>query len=214
MSGANSSTRNGYKRPRLKSIWFNMRNRCYNPNVPSFRTYGALGIRICEEWMNFEVFAAWAASSGYRDNLTIERKDNDKGYEPGNCTWIPKQEQSLNQRTNVRIRAFGEEKTKSEWAKDPRCVVSVATLHYRLIQGRNPEEAITSPEWTNLKRSTVNGRHMVVSAFGEQKITAQWAKDPRCQVKADTLDQRLRDGWKPERAIATPTLIKYRPVKD
>jgi hypothetical protein len=214
MPESNSTSRNGYKRPRLKSIWFNMRNRCYNANVSSFRTYGAMGVRVCADWLDYAKFEAWAIASGYRDDLTIERKDFDGHYEPDNCCWIPKREQSANQRTNVRIRAFGEEKTKSEWAKDPRCVVSVATLHYRLKEGREPEEAMTSPEWSNLKRSTPRGRHAVVHAFGEEKIVAQWAKDPRCGVSADTLHQRLQDGWEAERAIATPTLTKYRPHKE
>ena len=61
--------------------------------------HGAKGITICDEWLsNFEVFQEWALANGYKDNLTIERKDNLLGYCPNNCTWITIQEQAINRR--------------------------------------------------------------------------------------------------------------------
>lgn len=43
---------------------------------------------MCREWDRFESFRDWALASGYQDNLTIDRKDNDGNYEPSNCQWI------------------------------------------------------------------------------------------------------------------------------
>ena len=54
---------------------------------------------MCDEWRyDFWAFADWAMENGYRDGLTIDRKDNDKGYSPDNCRWITRYEQNQNKR--------------------------------------------------------------------------------------------------------------------
>ena len=77
--------------------WANMKSRCTNPNVPTYESYGGRGITICAEWMYFENFLA---DMGERPsaNYTLERKDNEGNYEPGNCGWATYAEQSLNKR--------------------------------------------------------------------------------------------------------------------
>ncbi|MDE6911097.1 MAG: hypothetical protein K2P44_11570 [Lachnospiraceae bacterium] len=71
------------QRDRLRRIWSDMKARCYNPASDSFRNYGARGITVCREWKNdFTAFSVWAMEHGYRQNLSIDRIDNDKGYEP------------------------------------------------------------------------------------------------------------------------------------
>ena len=75
-----------------------MKQRCTNPNTKDYRYYGAKGIQVCDEWKEFENFFYWAMANGYKDGLTIERKDNDKNYEPSNCTWIPANRQQRNTR--------------------------------------------------------------------------------------------------------------------
>jgi hypothetical protein len=90
---------------RIKCIWSNMKSRCYNPKNDGYKNYGARGIKICEEWLNPMNFVNWALENGYKDSLTIERKDVNKGYEPENCIWIPKSQQPLNTRkTNRRVK--------------------------------------------------------------------------------------------------------------
>lgn len=83
---------------RLYGVWQSMKSRCSNPNVEGFKNYGGRGIQVCAEWLDYEVFRAWAIEAGYRKGLTIERKDNDGDYCPANCKWIPKEKQSKSTR--------------------------------------------------------------------------------------------------------------------
>lgn len=78
--------------------------RCYNEKNKSYKNYGGRGIKMCDEWRNNpKSFLDWAYESGYRKDLTIERIDVDGDYCPENCTWITKEEQQKNKRSNVKI---------------------------------------------------------------------------------------------------------------
>lgn len=130
----------GLSKTRLYRIRTMMIARCENENFPSHRNYGERGIKICDEWRNdAAVFVAWALANGYRDNLTIERKDNDLGYCPENCTWIPLADQASNTRQNRKLTAFGETKTLTAWSRDPRCIVTFRGL---LDRANHPERGL------------------------------------------------------------------------
>lgn len=94
--------KHGYTDTRLYRIWGNMKTRCFNQRNRAYKWYGALGVTVCPDWLNFENFSRWALASGYQDNLTIERKNPYGNYEPSNCTWIPISEQRRNQRRSKR----------------------------------------------------------------------------------------------------------------
>lgn len=93
-----SMTKHGQYKSRLHRIWNTMKNRCQNPNVHNYESYGGRGITVCDEWQRFEPFYEWAMSNGYRDHLTLDRKDNFAGYSPDNCRWATMKEQQNNKR--------------------------------------------------------------------------------------------------------------------
>ena len=95
-----------------------MKQRCYNPNKPQYKDWGGRGITICDEWLNdFMAFYDWAMSNGYQDNLTIDRIDNNKGYEPSNCRWVDHKIQNRNKRNNRNYTINGETHCLTEWCE-------------------------------------------------------------------------------------------------
>lgn len=99
----------GLCRTRLHTIWSNMKTRCYNSNNRAFKWYGAVGIKICDEWLNdFGYFYKWAIDNGYNDNLTIDRIDPFGNYCPENCRWITRAEQRKTTRRYVLNHGFNE----------------------------------------------------------------------------------------------------------
>lgn len=113
--------KHGMSGDRLYSIWLDMRDRCNNSKVDSYKHYGGRGIKVCDEWNasdGFIPFRDWALSNNYDDKLTIDRIDNNKGYFPDNCRWVTIKEQALNTRRNHRITFNGKTLTISEWAEE------------------------------------------------------------------------------------------------
>lgn len=89
-------------RARLWSSYKDMKRRCLNPEDKSYKRYGARGIGVCPEWIDsFQSFCSWALRNGYRDDLQIDRIDNNADYCPENCRWVTAAENSRNCRNNV-----------------------------------------------------------------------------------------------------------------
>jgi hypothetical protein len=85
----------GLKGTRIHRIWTNMKTRCYNEKSPSFKNYGAKGIRVCRAWRkSFQAFLDYMGPLPGPDYV-IGRIRHDKNYEPGNCRWITGSENSI-----------------------------------------------------------------------------------------------------------------------
>lgn len=91
---------------RLYSIWGDIKGRCYRENNVRFSDYGGRGIVVCDEWKDdFQAFQEWSMNNGYRDELSIDRINNDKGYSPDNCRWTTSVEQNRNKRVHKNSRS-------------------------------------------------------------------------------------------------------------
>lgn len=152
---SDSHKSHGYSYSRLYRIYYSMRARCYNPNHRAYEEYGGRGITICDECMGdngFIAFRDWAESNGYNDNLSIDRKDNNKGYFPGNCKWSTDKEQLNNRRDNHLITYKGKTHTASEWGDITG--VGRDNIYCRLQKGWSIERTLTTPVNKRKKSST------------------------------------------------------------
>ena len=126
---------------RLRETHINMKTRCYNPNSLSYYRYGGRGIKICDEWKdNFLAFALWALDNGYRDDLTIDRIDNDGDYEPSNCHFVTYTEQANNRITSTRLEYNGEVDTMANWSR--RLNIPYHFIQYRKDKGICMEDIV------------------------------------------------------------------------
>lgn len=130
----------GQCQTKIYKVWCSMKHRCSNSNDPYYHNYGGRGIKVCEAWQSFEPFCEWAMKNGYQHGLTIERKANDKGYSPENCTWVPKPEQSNNTRRCKVIEYGGERHNIKDWAI--KMEMPYHRLQGRLKRGWNIERAL------------------------------------------------------------------------
>lgn len=110
--------KHGGTNTRLFRIWTGIKTRCLDQNVSEYPRYGGRGITICDEWKeSFSSFRDWALSSGYSDELTCDRIENNKGYSPENCRWVDIKTQQNNKRTNKLLTYKDETHTVSEWER-------------------------------------------------------------------------------------------------
>lgn len=138
----------GLSKTRLDNIYYGIKARCLNPNDPAYKDYGGRGITICQEWLNDRTkFFEWALNNGFKENLTIDRINNNGNYEPSNCRWVDMKIQSRNRRSNHLINFDGEIKTITDWAETLKMPYS--RLKSRLKRGWSLNKAFTASKMKN-----------------------------------------------------------------
>ena len=103
---------------RLYGIWTNLKRRCLNPNLKEYKYYGGKGVKVCDEWYEWELFKNWALSNGYKEDLTIDRIDVNGNYEPSNCRWVTMDVQANNKSNNKYIAYQGRTQSLADWCKE------------------------------------------------------------------------------------------------
>ena len=122
------------------SSWCSMNSRCNNPKVHQYPYYGGKGIKVCERWKSFENFLS---DMGPRpEGMTLDRINNTKDYEPSNCRWATRDEQSKNRTTSINITFNGKTQLLAEWARE--LGINPGTLANRLKSGWAIDRALTA----------------------------------------------------------------------
>lgn len=120
-------------------VWAAMKDRCTNPNNAGWKNYGGRGITYCKRWERYENFIA---DMGHRPaaNYSIERLNNDAGYNPSNCVWALRTTQNRNSRNCRHIEIDGTTRILKDWLEIHG--VKAATFYARLRRGWTEREAL------------------------------------------------------------------------
>ena len=126
---------NGMSHLPLYRQWAAMIERCTRPGHVRYHRYGGRGITVCHDWFSFAAFYIDMGPS-WRAGLTLDRIDNERGYEPGNCEWRSRKAQALNTcRTHV---------IDTPWGRMPlgdaadRSGIHRTTIYSRIKAGTDP----------------------------------------------------------------------------
>ena len=134
---------------RVYSIWRTMKNRCLLKTDPFYHAYGARGIKVCARWLeSFENFYADMGDPPSADH-SIDRRDGNGDYEPGNCRWATVLEQANNRSSNRLLRIGEETASLAEWSR--RTGIAPSTIRERLVRGWSPERALNLQEEYNAR---------------------------------------------------------------
>lgn len=148
------SRKHGMRQTPTYKKWASMVDRTTNPGCTRWSYYGGRGIGLFEPWRKFENF--FADMGVCPDGLTLERRDNSKGYFPDNCVWADKIAQANNRRNNRILTARGLSLSVGQWAI--RAGVNESLIRNRLKRGWSVDNAIFKPQQTEGNKSRL--RHM------------------------------------------------------
>ena len=130
----------GNKKSRLYKIWAGVLVRCSHKK---FKNYGGRGITGCPEWSDYMVFRDWALVHDYREDLEIDRIDNDGDYCPENCRWVTRKVNSRNTRRTRWETIDGVTKSLADWCDIYN--MSYAVVYRRLVSGWELLDALKRP---------------------------------------------------------------------
>ena len=136
------ATKHGYAYSNIYEIYKSMKSRCYNKNEKCYHVYGGRGIVVCDRWLSSVKLFAEDMGPRPSPSHSIDRIDNDGNYEPGNCRWATKKEQSNNNSRNHRIDFMGLNMTIQQWSEYTG--IKRATIHSRIKRGCSLEETFAA----------------------------------------------------------------------
>lgn len=205
--------KHGLSNTRLYHIWASIKDRCYRKSDKNYPSYGARGIKMCQEWQeNFQSFYEWAMSSGYdelseRGECTIDRINNDGNYEPSNCRWANSTVQQRNKRNNHYITYKGETHPVTEWAEI--LGIGKGTLESRINDYGWPiEKALSTP----VRKCNRTGANRFLTFNNKTQTVAEWARE--LNMEFNTLYSRIFNyHWSVEKAIKTPVKNQKEKIK-
>ncbi|MDQ1281602.1 MAG: hypothetical protein QG670_2867 [Thermoproteota archaeon] len=185
----------GFGKTRLATTRNNMMQRCYNPKHKSYPQYGGRGITVCDEWINnLPSFYEWAVASGYKDNLTIDRIDNNGNYCPENCKWSTSIEQGNNQRTNRHITYQGKTLTPTQWGRELK--IAVHLIRNRIFKlGWTVEKTFLTPA----REKKIIDERKVLKFNNCIKSIKQWSDE--LNIPLATIKTRVRKGLSDEECL-------------
>lgn len=180
--------------------WNGMRSRCYDPNTEYYHRYGGRGIKVCDRWL--ESFLNFLEDMGPRPSPlhTLDRVDNNRNYEPGNCRWATWEEQQNNRRTTRLLTHDGRTMSVAQWSRATG--ISESGIISRIQAGWSLSDALTTPTRDHSHPLTFNGRTMSL---------ANWADE--LGLKRASLFARIyKYNWPIADALTTPPLPRaFRP---
>lgn len=122
-------------------VWAAMIQRCTNSSHNRYHQYGGRGITVTKRWLKFENFLADMGEKS--PGLTLDRKNNDKGYSKSNCRWVTYKVNRNNQCKPCGITYNGKTRLVAEWAA--LLCVKPGMLHQRLHRGWSIERTLKQP---------------------------------------------------------------------
>jgi hypothetical protein len=134
--------------------WCGIIQRCTNPNNESYKHYGGRGISVCDRWRysydNFLSDMGKKPGKGY----SLDRKEVNGNYEPGNCRWATKKQQADNKRTTVYIVLNNEKLNLSDWSK--KTGLSRSLIGMRIRRGMTPEKILANTRYGRQRANKVS----------------------------------------------------------
>lgn len=184
--GCSRGEKHGDKGTRLYNIWSNMKARCERKNHPQYENYGGRGITVSDKWKLYTVFKMWAMVNGYKEHLTIDRLDNNKGYSDDNCRWVNHKVQNNNTRRNIIV---------DDTTLTLKC--EELGINPKLVQARIREQGMSFDEAIKLPQ---NFRHYKISYRDKEYSLKELCNE--LNLKYGTVYKRIKKyGWSLEKAL-------------
>lgn len=182
--------KHGLSRHRLSGIHHKMVSRCHNEEDAQYRRYGGRGIEVCPEWRNSLENFVRDMYPTFKEGLTLDRTDNNKGYSKENCRWATLTQQQRNRRCSQFFMSPGGEAVHLfEMAE--RLGVSPSALRYRHQKGLTGGELLRVGK--KPIRDVPRKNTIWVEFRGITKSLPQWCY--LLNINYRRTNKRLRLGW-------------------